>query len=59
MPWMMLSTMTVSPNVTSIELNGLTRKRANTHCIATPTSANAGTMTSSVASGFIPLLASW
>ena len=55
MPWMIASTITVSPNVTSSELNGLTRKRAKTHWIATPISANAGTMITSVASGSIDM----
>jgi len=58
--WMTLSMMTVKPKVTSSELNALTLKRANTHCIAAPRTKNAGTMTASVASGFIPPFAeSW
>ena len=34
--------MTVRPKVTSSELSGLTRKRANSHCIATPSAKNTG-----------------
>ena len=40
--WITLSTMTVKPNVTRSELNGLTLNLANTHCIATPTTKNNG-----------------
>ena len=47
--------MTVSPNVTSSELNGLTLNLANTHCIATPATKKHGAIRASVASGSMPV----
>jgi hypothetical protein len=38
--------MTVKPNVTSRELNGVISNRAKSHCIATPSAKNAGTISS-------------
>ncbi len=45
---------TVRPNVTSSELKALIANRANSHCSATPMAKKHGTITSSVASGFMP-----
>ncbi len=52
--------MAVSPKVASSELSGDTEKRASSHCTATPSTKNSGTMIASVTSGSTPLtLASW
>ena len=58
-PWITLSMITVSPNVTSSELNGEISKRANSHCSATPIAKNAGTMIASASSGSTPAPPSW
>jgi hypothetical protein len=46
--------MTVSPNVTSSELKALISKRERTHCSATPSRKNPGTIATSVTSGSTP-----
>ncbi len=45
---------TVTPKVTSSELNGLTRKRVSTQCKAVPSAKNSGTMKTSESSGSTP-----
>jgi hypothetical protein len=53
-PWMALSMITVSPKVTSSELNGEIENRANSQCISTPKAKKHGTTTRSVAIGSQP-----
>ena len=52
--WISDSTMTVNPNVTRSELKALMSKRAKTHCSATPSTKNSGTISASVRSGSTP-----
>ena len=51
--------MPVSPNVTSSELKGEMSKRAIAQCRTAPMAKNSGTITSSVSSGSMPIVAIW
>ncbi len=44
----------VRPKVASSELSGDTAKRDSSHCTATPSAKNSGTISASVASGSMP-----
>ena len=59
MNWISASTMPVRPNVTSSELKGVMSKRAIAQCSAAPMAKNSGTITSSVSSGSMPIVAIW
>ena len=52
--WITASMIAISPNVASSELSGDTEKRDSSHCTATPSTKNSGTISTSVASGSMP-----